>query len=148
MLVREYHAMRQQKIKCRNTFIAEGADDFPVAETVIVPVHQVFKHAVRGIFNAVFFLQAGAAAQRDVAAALDGVSADVVILLDDNDGGPGFRGRNRRRKSRGPGADHHYVGGKIPMPVGLCGLRFLRADSAKRGRAQSGGCFLNKSSAR
>src|ERR1700693_6117847 len=68
----ELDAVCQQKIKCRHAFVAEGAHNFSVTEPVIVPMHQVLEHAVRRIFNPVFFLQARAAAQSDVAAALDG----------------------------------------------------------------------------
>ncbi len=144
----ELNAVRQQKIKCRHAFVAEGAHDFPVAEAVIVPIHQVLEHMVGRIFDAVFFLQARAAAKRDVAAAFDRVPANVVVLLDHDHGGALLGGGNRGGKSRGAGPDYDYVGDEIPVPIELRGPHFFRADAAERGRAEAGGCLLDKSSAR
>ena len=144
----KFDAVRQQKIQRGHTLVAEGSYNFPVAEPVVVPLCQVLKHAVRRILNAVLLLQTRAAAESDVAAAFDGVSANVVVLLHHNDGGPLFGGGNRRRKSGGARAYHDDVGGEIPMPLHLRGLRLLCAEPAKCSRAQAGGRLPNKSSAR
>src|SRR5216683_8417150 len=147
-LIGKLNAVRQKKIKCRHAFVAEGAHNFPVAEAVIVPVRQILEHAVRRILNAVFFLQARPATESDVSTALDRVSANVVILLDHNDGGSLLGSGNRRGESGGSGADNDNVGGEVPMPLKLRGNSFLRADAAERSSAEARGRLLDKSPAR
>ena len=95
-----------------------------------------------------FFCKTRAAAEGDVAAAFDRVSADVVVLLDYDHGGAALGGGDGCGKSGGAGADNDDVGGEVPMPFKLRGVGFFRADAAKRGSAEARGRFLNKSSAR
>ena len=141
-------AVRQQEIERSHALIAEGAHDFPVAETVIMPVGQIVEHAVRRILDAVFLLQTRAAAQSDVAAAFDGVSADVVVLVNHDDRGAQFGGGDGCGKSGGAGAHHHDVGGEVPVPFGAGCLRLSRAEPAEGSRAQAGGRLLNKAPSR
>ena len=69
------------------------------------PVGQVAEQQVGRIVDAVFLLHAGAAAQRHIAAAADGVAADMVLRLDHDDRRAAPRARRwrpaaRRRPSR------------------------------------------------
>ena len=62
-----------------------------------------------------FFLITGAAAERQVAAAGDGVTADMRLGLDDDDRSAGLAGDDRRRHAGGARADYDNVGLAIPM---------------------------------
>jgi hypothetical protein len=119
-LVGELHPVSEQEIKSRDALVAECAHNLAVAEAVIAPVHQVLEHAIRRIFDAVFFLKAGAAAEGDIAAAFDPMPADVVVLLDDDDGRARFRGGDRSGQPGGSRADNDNVGGEIPVAVQFC----------------------------
>ncbi len=112
----KFHAVGQQKIEGRHAFIAECANNFAVAEPVVVPRDQVLVHGVRRIHDAVFLLQARSSAQGDVSAAFDSVSADVVILLDDDYLGAVLRGFDRRGYPRSTGAYHDDVRAEVPVP--------------------------------
>ena len=87
--VDDLDAMRQQEFERRHAVVGEGADDLAVVvaigrEAVGLdhrPVGQILEEQVGQILDAVFLLVAGAAAERQVAAAGDGVAADAVLAL-------------------------------------------------------------------
>jgi hypothetical protein len=76
------------------------------------------------------------------------VSADIVILLDDDYRCPVLGGFNRRGKACGARPDDYDVGDFVPMPGSVCGINFACGRADERGDADSGDCFLDKSSAR
>ncbi len=98
-LVDEDDAVRHQPLEGGGAVVGEGADDLAVVVAVIRkavrldhrPVGQVAEQQVGRIRDAVFLLHAGAAAQRHVAAAGDGVAADIGFGLDQDDRAPASR---------------------------------------------------------
>ena len=105
-LVDEDDAMRDEPFEGRRAVVGKGADDLAVVVAVIGkavgldhrPVGQVAEEQIRRIVDAVFLLRAGAAAERDIAAAGDGVAADVLFGLDQDDRRAGFARDDRRGK--------------------------------------------------
>ena len=83
----ELDAVVQEEVEGRRVFISPHANQLvvAVAKLEIVEVGVVEIHLVGGIDDPELLLQAGAAAERDAAAAHHRVSADIVVLLDDND---------------------------------------------------------------
>ena len=89
-LVDEDHPMRDQPFVGGGAIVGEGADDLAVVVAVVGkavrfdhrPIGQVAEQQVGRVLDAVLLLRAGAAAQRNVAAAGDRVAADILLRLD------------------------------------------------------------------
>ena len=121
--VDDLHAVRQQEFERRHAVVGEGADDLAVVVAIgrkavgldHRPVGQVAEQQVGRIRDAVFFLVAGAAAERQIAARGDGVAADMVFRLDDDDRAACFARDDRGRQAGGAGADDDDVGLAMPM---------------------------------
>ena len=145
--IRKLHSVSFEPFKSRSAHVTVGAENFTVAEAVIVPRYKIGEHPVRRIFDPVLLLQTRAASEGDVSAALDGVTADIVILLDDDYGCSVLGGFNGRRKASGSGADDDDIRDLVPMPgrvrrvEGVCG----RAD---KGSSNAHGGFPDKGSPR
>jgi hypothetical protein len=85
--------VREQEFERRHAVVGKSADDLavviPVWREAIGfdhrPIGQILEKQIRRILDAVFFLVAGAAAQRQVAARRDGVTADMRLRLDNDD---------------------------------------------------------------
>ncbi len=121
--VDHFDAMCEQEFESRHAIVGEGADDLTVVVAVgrkavgldHRPVGQVLEEQLGRILDAVSLLVAGAAAERQIAAAGDGVAADVVLRLDQDDRRAGLARDDGRRQARGARADHHDVGLAIPL---------------------------------
>ena len=87
-----------QPFEGRRAVVGEGADDLAVVVAVIGkavrldhrPIGQVAEQQVGRVLDAVFLLHAGAAAERDVAAAAGGVAAGMRLRLDEDDRSASF----------------------------------------------------------
>ena len=85
-LVDEDHAMRDQPLIGGGAVVGEGADDLAIVVAVVGkavgfdhrPIGEVAEQQVGRVLDPVLLLRAGAAAQRNVAAAGDRVAADVA----------------------------------------------------------------------
>ena len=115
--------MREQEFERRHAVVGEGADDLAVVVAIgrkavgldHRPVGQVLEEQIGRIRDAVFLLVAGAAAERQIAAGGDGVAADMVLRLDDDDRRAGLARDNRGRQAGRAGADDDDVGLAIPL---------------------------------
>jgi hypothetical protein len=116
-------AVGEQKFERRHAVVGKGANDLAIVVTVWReavgldhrPIGQVAEKQIGRIRDAVFLLVAGAAAERQIAAAGDGVAADMRLRLDHNNGSAGLAGDDCRRQAGGARADHHYIGLAIPV---------------------------------
>src|SRR5439155_13067830 len=116
----------------------------PVFRISVIGVVQI--DLVCRIDDSVFLLQTMAATERDVASADHGVSADIVVLVDCNDGCTLITCGNGRAKARrsSPGDDDIRLA--IPSRRDL-GIGFLRAEPGHGGCAQThGGALVYKPS--
>ena len=85
-LIDEDHAMRHQPFEGGDAVVGEGADDLAIVVAVIGkavrfdhrPIGQIAEQQVGRVLDAVLLLRAGAAAERNIAAAGDGVAADIA----------------------------------------------------------------------
>ena len=142
-LVDEHDAMRHEEFIGRRAIVGECADHLAVVEAVIGkavglhdrPVGQVLEDEVRGILDAPFLLIAGAAAERDIAAAADRMATRVTLRLDEDHRRTGLPRDDRRGKPRRARADHDDVGLPMPAHGGLPRLRFRLGDEAAGGQA-------------
>ena len=97
-----------QPFEAWGAVVGKGADDFAIVVAVIReavrpdhrPVGQVAEQQIRGVLDAVFLLHAGAAAERNIAAAGDGVTADIRFRLDQDHRRSRLRARRLRRAFR------------------------------------------------
>ena len=142
-LVDEDDAMRDQEIEGGGAIVGKGADDLAVVVAVVGkaigldhrPIGEIAEDEIGRILDAVFLLRAGAAAERNVAAAADGVAADMLLRLDDDHRRAGLARDDRRREAHGAGADHHDV--CLPAPSGR-GMRGPGRGKAWRGETAGG----------
>ena len=80
-LVDKYDAMGEQPFEGGRTVVGKGTNDFAVVVPIVGktvrpdhrPVGQIAEQQIRGILDAVFLLDAGPAAERNIAATDDGV---------------------------------------------------------------------------
>ena len=139
-------SLRDQPFVGRSGVIGEGADDFAVVVAVIGeavgfddrPVGEVGEQDVGRIVDAVLFLGAGAAAQIHVAAAENGVAADVVIGVDQDHGGAILSGLNRGGQAGGAGSDDHDVRFAVPA-AREWDLRGQRGERRRGAYSHAGG---------
>ena len=123
-LVDEEDAVRQEPFEGGDGLIGEGTHDFAVVVAVIGkavrphdgPVGEIAEEQVGRVWDAVFPLHAGAAAQRHVAAADHGVAADMVLGLDQDHLAPGLARDDRRRHAARARPHHHHVRLMVPAP--------------------------------
>ena len=109
-LVDEYDAVREQPFEGRGAVVGKGADDLAVVVAVVGkavrtdhrPVGQIAEQEVRRIRDAVFLLDAGAAAERNIAAADDGVAADIASRPRQGSPSSLLRARRSRRAALSP----------------------------------------------
>jgi hypothetical protein len=130
-LVHENHAVRDQPFVGGDAVVGEGADDLAIVVAIIGeavgfdhrPVGEVVEQQIGRVLDAMLLLRAGAAAERHVATAGDGVAADMLLRLDHDDRRARLARDDRRRQARGAGADHHDI--RFVGPVGWerCWLR-------------------------
>jgi hypothetical protein len=126
--VDDFHAVGEQEFERRHAVVDKSADDLAIVVavrrvTIVLdhrPIGQIAEEQFGRILDAVFFLITGAAAERQVATAGDGVTADMRLCLDDDDRGAGLAGDDRRRHAGGARADHDNVGLTVPT-----GRRFI-----------------------
>ncbi len=122
-LVDEDDPVRDKPFERGRTVVGESADDFAIVVAVVGkavrldhrPIGQIAEQQVRGIVDAVFLLHAGAAAERHIAAARDGVAADILLGLDENDRGSSFARHNGGRQARCARTDDHDVCRVLPF---------------------------------
>ena len=122
MPVDDLDAVREQEFERRHAVIGERADDLAVVVAVgrkavgldHRPVGQVLEEQVRRILDAVFLLIAGAAAERQVAAAGDRVAAHMVLGFDHDHRRASLARNDGGRKSRRARPDHDDVGFAVP----------------------------------
>ena len=134
--VDENHAVSDKPFKGGRAVVGKGADQLPVVVSVIRksigldhrPVRQVLEKQVRRVHDSVLFLNGRAAAQRNIAAARDRVTADIVLSLDQDHRGTGFPCDYGRGESSCSRTDHHDV--RLAMPLG----RRLLSSSRRRAR--------------
>ena len=116
--------------------VGKGADQLPVVVSVIRksigldhrPVRQVLEKQVWRVHDSVLFLNGRAAAQRNIAAARDRVTADIGLSHDQDHRGTGFPRDYGRREPSCSRTDHHDV--RLAMPLG----RRLLSSSGRRAR--------------
>jgi hypothetical protein len=94
------------------------------------PVGQIAEQEVRRIRDAVFLLDAGATAERDIATADDGMAADILLGFDKDYGTACFACDNRGGQPCRPRADHDDI--RLAVPVN----RVLACRRAGYGSAQ------------
>ena len=121
--VDDFHTMGEQKLERGHAVVGKGANNFAIVVAVgrksvgldDRPIGQVAEEQIGRVFDPVFLLIKRAATERQVAAAGDGVAADVRLPLDDNDRGACLARDDRRRHAGGAGADHDNIGLAVPM---------------------------------
>ena len=138
--VDEHDAVREQELDSGGAVVGKSADDLAVVVAIVReavrlhhrPVGQVVEDEVGKILDAVLLLDAGAAAERQVAATDTGMAADMGLCLDDDHRRAGFLGNDRGRESAGARADDDDVG--LPMPLDRPLLRIRNGSSAACGQ--------------
>ncbi len=138
-LVEKDDAVRAQPFERRGAMVGEGANELAVVVPIVGeairlndrPIGQIAEHEIGRVLDTVLLLRARAAAERKIAAAADGVAADVILGFEQHDVGARFPRDDRRGKSRRPGADHDHVGLSIPMPR-RTRLRAVRTERCRR----------------
>ena len=141
--VEKFHAVFDQELKRRDVFIRPHANQVSIAESelLVLVVGVVEIDLVRRIRDPVLLLQTRPSAKWDITSAQHGVSADIDVLVDGNDGDGLITRRNRRAQSRGAGPGNDDVGFPIPSRRDLS-VRFLQAESGHcRGAEASGSAF-------
>ena len=141
-LVDEDDAVRHQPFEDIGAVVGEGADDLAVVVAIVGkavgldhrPIGQVAEQEVGRILDAVFFLPAGAAAERDIAAAAGPVATGMGLGLDQDDRRASLARDDRGGKSRSARADHHDV--RLALPFGG---RPLRLGERRLRRCERGG---------
>jgi hypothetical protein len=135
----EQDAVFDQKIECRGIFVRPHTDQFPVAEPeFLVPVIRVVGiNLVRGVRDAEFLLQNRPSAQWDSSAADHGVSADVMVRIDDDHRRPSIARHDGRRKSRRSRAHDNHVGGPIEMDLSRSLLSLSLSRQAREACARN-----------
>ena len=134
------NAVSDQPFEGGGTVVGEGANDFAIVVPVIReavrpdhrPVRQIAEQKVRGILDPIFLLHAGPAAERNIAATDDGVTADILFSLDQDHRGSRLPRDNGGGKSGRARADHDDVGFAIPfhpLPSSSSSLLCLRLGS-------------------
>ena len=110
-LVDEHHAVRHQPFVGGDAVVGESSDDLAIVVAVVGkavgfddrPIGEVVEHQVGRVLDAMLPLCAGAAAERNVAAAGDGMAADMRFGFDDDNGSArlagGYRGGDAGRAS-------------------------------------------------
>jgi hypothetical protein len=109
-LIDEFDAMREQLFERRDAVVGEGADDLAVVVAVIGkavrtdhrPIGQIAEQEIRRIRDVVFLLDAGAAAERDIATADNGMAADIPLGFDEDYGTACFACGDRGGKPVAP----------------------------------------------
>ena len=112
-----------QPFESRGAVVGKGADDLAVVVAVIGkavwtdhgPVGQIAEQEVRRIRDAVFVLDAGATAERDIATADDGMAADIFLGFDKDYGTACFACDDRGGQPCRPRADHDDIGRAVPV---------------------------------
>ena len=105
-LINENDPLSDEPFEGPGAVVGEGANDFTVIVPVVGktirlnnrPVGQVAEQKVGRIVDAISLLDACSTTQADVATAGDGVAPNMVLGLDDDDGGSAFPCNNRSRK--------------------------------------------------
>ena len=121
--VDDLHAVREQEFERCDAVVGKGADDLAVVIAIgrkavgldHRPVGEILEEQIGRILDAVFLLVAGAAAERQIAARGDGVAADMVLCLDDDDRSAGLARDDRGRHPGRAGPDHDDIGLAIPI---------------------------------
>jgi hypothetical protein len=121
--VDDFHSVGEQEFERRHAIVDKSADNLAIVvairrEAVVLdhrPIGQMAEEKLGRILDAVFFLIMGAAAERQVAAAGDSVTADMRLCLDDDDRGASLAGDDRRWHPGGARADHDDVSLAVPM---------------------------------
>ena len=127
--------MGDEEFKGGRGVVRVGADDFFIVVAVVGeavgldhgPVGQVAEEDFGRILDAVLLLAAGAAAEGHIAAAQNGVAADVGVGVDHDDRCAMLDGGNGGGKPRGSRANHHYVGFLVPADGARPRLAWRRA---------------------
>jgi hypothetical protein len=134
------HAVVQQEIERRRVFIRPYAHEvaITVAELEIVEVGVIQVDLIGGIEDAELLLQARAAAKGNTPAAHHRVSADIVVLLDDENRGALIARHDRRTQPGRACARDHNVRRTIPLrDAALRGRVLLRGHANKRSCADA-----------
>ncbi len=108
-LVDEDDPMGDEPFESRRAVVGEGADDLAVVVAIVGkavrldhrPVGQIPEQQIRRVVDAVFLLHAGAAAERNVAAAGNGMAADILLGFDEDDRRARLARNNGRRQTSG-----------------------------------------------
>src|SRR5580704_6253548 len=95
---RDQTGLRNKPFKGGRAVVGKGADQLPIVVSVIWksigldhrPVCQVLEKQVRRVNDSVLFLSSRAAAQCNIAAARDRVTADIALSLDQDHRGTSF----------------------------------------------------------
>jgi hypothetical protein len=123
LAVDDFDAMGEQEFERRDAIVGKGADDLAVViaigrKAVALdhrPVGKIAEKQIGRILDAVFLLVAGAAAERQVAARGDGMTADARLCLHDDHRGAGLARHDRGRHPRGARADDDDIGFAVPL---------------------------------
>ena len=130
-------SMGEEPVVGENVVVGESPNDVAVVEAVVGgavglhhgPVGEVGEEDIGRIHDSGLFLGAGAAAQRDVAAADGSVAADVAVGLDQDYRRVALRGYNGGGQPGSAGSDHHDVSFFIPFTHSRGGLGSGRQTS-------------------
>ena len=130
----ELDAVREEKFKGGDVLVRPGrTGPGRQLELALTMVGVIEIYLIGRVLNAVLLLEAGAAAKGDSSPAQHRVTADVVVLFDDDHRSTLVASHDGGRKPRGAGADDHDVGDAIPANTLVRGD--IRLRPTKRGMA-------------
>jgi hypothetical protein len=146
----EFHAVGDQKVEGGDVLVGEHANEVAIAEAAfgVVEAHPVVEDLVRAVLDAELLLQRVAAADLHPPAAQHAAAADVEILVHHDHRGAVVARADGGRKAGDAGADHHHVGGVIPLDGAVAlRLRLLRAGGEAGGAHARGGAAAQEAAA-